>query len=260
MSDRVAGDPTPQPAEPAKPADPTEPNAARGERLAPATRRLLITRAARSIGQGVLVVDFALYLNALGWSAAAIGAVLSASSLFGAALSLMIGPISDRWGRKPFLLVYEGLVAISGLVAVFTAHPWLLAAAAVVGCFGRGANGAAGPFGPAEQAWLAEAITPKQRGTIYSLNNAIGFFGMGLGAVFTGLVPLWQGALPGATAYRPLFAWVLAANAFNFFLLRRTPGGERPAAPPPSPSPAQAAMPAAPASSAPAMSAPPIGP
>ncbi|HET7559329.1 MAG TPA: MFS transporter, partial [Limnochordia bacterium] len=114
-----------------------------------------------------------------------------------------------------------------------------------------GANGAAGPFGPAEQAWLAEAITRKQRGSIYSLNNAIGFFGMGLGAVFAGLVPLWQGALPGATAYRPLFAWVLAANAFNFFLLRRTPGGARPervvrAAPAPSPA-ATTTTPATPA-------------
>lgn len=46
--------------------------------LQPTTRRLLLMRALRSIGQGALVVDFALYLHALGWSGTAIGLVLTA--------------------------------------------------------------------------------------------------------------------------------------------------------------------------------------
>jgi hypothetical protein len=48
--------------------------------LHPITRRLLLTRSVRSIGQGALVVDFALYLHALHWSGLAIGLVLSASA------------------------------------------------------------------------------------------------------------------------------------------------------------------------------------
>ncbi|HEX5421666.1 MAG TPA: MFS transporter [Gammaproteobacteria bacterium] len=197
------------------------------------TRRLLFTRAARSIGQGALTVDFALYLHALGWSAPGIGAVLSAGSLVSAGLSLMVGWISDRWGRKPFLLVYEVIVAGAGLLAMLTSQPALLAAAAIVGGFGRGANGSAGPFSPAEQAWLAEAISPAKRGRVYSLNTSIGFVGMGLGAVIAALVPLWSGLLGGgAAAYRPLFAWTLAANLCNFFILRGTTGGARPATAP----------------------------
>ena len=46
--------------------------------LHPTTRRLLLTRALRSIGQGALVVDFALYLQALGWCSVAIGGILGA--------------------------------------------------------------------------------------------------------------------------------------------------------------------------------------
>ena len=53
--------------------------------LRPSTKRLLAARFLRSIGQGTLVVDFALYLNALGWSGLSIGLVLTSGGLFGAA-------------------------------------------------------------------------------------------------------------------------------------------------------------------------------
>jgi len=49
------------------------------EELHPTTRRLLLMRTLRSVGQGVLVVDFALYLHALQWSGVAIGLVLTAA-------------------------------------------------------------------------------------------------------------------------------------------------------------------------------------
>lgn len=187
--------------------------------LYPATRRLLLARALRSVGQGALVVDFALYLNALHWSGIAIGLVLSGGGLFGAALSLLVGTVSDRLRRKPFLLVYEGIALLASLAALLTAQPLILGGAAIVGGFGRGANGAAGPFSPAEQAWLAEEVAPARRGVVYSLNTALGFFGMGLGALSAILPSIWGGWLGGALAYRPLFALVGLAAAGNLLLL-----------------------------------------
>jgi len=41
------------------------------------THRLLMARALSSLGQGALVLDFALYLHALQWSGLAIGLLLS---------------------------------------------------------------------------------------------------------------------------------------------------------------------------------------
>ena len=67
--------------------------------LHPTTRRLLLARGLRSIGQGMLVVDWALYLQALGWNGVAIGAVLSGTGLFGAALSLLVGLVRDERRR-----------------------------------------------------------------------------------------------------------------------------------------------------------------
>jgi MFS family permease len=197
--------------------------------LHPTTRRLLVTRALRSIGQGALVVDFALYLNSLQWSAVAIGGLLSASGLFGAGLNLFIGTLSDRFRRKPPLMIYEVIALVTSLAVIFSSETWILVVAAIFGGFGRGANGAAGPFSPAEQAWLAEEVLPKRRGRVYSLNAALGFFGMGAGALIAILPPAWASILPGPLAYRPLFALVTLAALGGLFLLggaqerRRTP-------------------------------------
>ena len=190
---------------------------------APATRRLLAARFWRSLAQGALVVDLALYLHALDWSGLAIGAVLSGGGLTGAMLSLAVGAASDRSRRKPFLLAYEVLTCGCALVAMTTVRPELLGIVIVLAGFGRGANGAAGPFSPAEQAWLAESVEPEDRGMVYSVNVALGFAGMALGALAAILPGLWRSWLGPADAYRPLFALVLVGNALNLALLVRTP-------------------------------------
>jgi len=189
--------------------------------LHPTTRRLLLARTLRSIGQGALVVDFALYLHALHWSGLAIGLVLSGSGLFGAVLSLLAGLSSDRLRRKPFLLFYEVVSLLCSFAAVFSAERLILTAAAIVGGFGRGAGGAAGPFSPVEQAWLAEEVAPERRGWVYSLNTGLGFWGMGLGAFCAILPSLWGSWLGGSLAYRPLFALVGLTAAANLFLIAR---------------------------------------
>src|SRR5689334_6137541 len=74
------------------------------------TRRLLPVRVLRSIGQGALIVTFALYLRDLGWSGQAIGLLLTAGGLLNATASLVVGMMADRLGSKPFLLAYELIV------------------------------------------------------------------------------------------------------------------------------------------------------
>ncbi len=172
------------------------------------------------------MASFALYLDALGWRAGRIGLLLTAAGLGGAGLSLVVGLVTDRHGRKPFLLAYESLIVIAGLAAFLTASGPVLAAAAVVAGFGRGQSGAAGPFSPAEGAWLAESIAPRDRGLVYSLNSALGFFGMALGGLAAGAVPLLERLLPGPEAYRPLFLLTAGAAMANLAILAGTPGGK----------------------------------
>lgn len=191
-----------------------------------ATRLLLATRFVRSIGQGALAVDFALYLRALDWSAVAISALLSAALMCGVVLTLFAGPLSDRGGRKPFLFVYEAAQALAGVTALMSVQPWLLCAAALVGGFGRGGNGGAGPFGPVEQAWLAQAVAPMRRGPVYSLNAALGFLGNAVGAILAATPSGLHAAMPDALAYRPLFLLFAAGSLLCCVLIARTPDAE----------------------------------
>lgn len=202
----------------------------------PVVVRLMAARAARSVGQGALVAAFALYLRALGWPATAIGATLSAALLVGAVLTLAVGPLSDRRGRRGFLLAYEALQAAAALVALGTAWPPALVGAAIIGGFGRGANGSAGPFGPLEQAWLAQSVPPHRRGVVFSLNAAIGFSGMALGALIAGGVGLLTGVAGEVLAYRPLFLLSFAGSVAAWLLiagLSEPPSEERAATPRP---------------------------
>lgn len=192
-----------------------------------AVKFIMAARFARSVGQGALVVGFTLDLHALGWSAAAIGGVLSAGLLLGVVLTLLIGPASDRLGRRQFLLAYEGVLIVSALLALASSAPWILTLGAVLGGFGRGANGAAGPFGPLEQAWLAQDLPASQRSRVFSLNSTLGFAGMAVGALLAGLTAVWSGVLPGALAYRPLFALPLLGSIIGMLLIWRAPDVKR---------------------------------
>jgi MFS family permease len=177
------------------------------EALDPVAKRLILMRGLRSIGQGAMVVDLTLYLKDLHWVGTAIGGVTSAAGLVGAALILVVGVLSDRMGRRPFLLIYEFMTLLAAILACFTTSAIFLIIAIVVAGFGRGQSGAAGPFSPAEQAWLARHVPRRARGSVFSLNNAVGFVGMALGSVLGGIPSLIHAGQP-IVSYRPVFILV----------------------------------------------------
>ena len=200
-------------------------------RLTREARLLIVIRAARSVGQGALVVDFALYLHALHWSAPAIGGLFMVALLASATLALFVGPLSDTRGRKAFLQAYEWVQVAAALMALTDAHsPWL-AIAAILGGFGHGLNGGAGPFAPVELAWLSEMVEARDRAAVYSLNTAMGFSGMALGALLAALPSFLGTLLPGPLAYRPLFLLVLVGASLALVLLRAIPEAARPISP-----------------------------
>ncbi len=190
-------------------------------RLDPVARGLMSARFLRSMAQGALVVDFVLYLKALGWGAATIGLLLGATGVVGAALLLAAGMLSDRFGRRPFLMGYQLASAAGALAVVVFPHSWVLVLTAVLLSYGRGANGAAGPFAPVEQAWLAASVSPAARSQAFSLNAALGFLGMGLGTLIGSAVPLFERYLAGPTAYEPLFVLNLVVALVTTWMIAR---------------------------------------
>jgi MFS family permease len=203
------------------------------ERLDRKTRRLIAARSIRSVAQGALVVDFTLYLHALAWSAAQIGLLFAAGMGFSIALTLLVGPLSDRFGRKRFLLAYEAAQLAAAGLACRTSAPLWLGLAAIVGAYGRGGNGATGPFSPIEQAWLASGLRPSGIAHAFRFNIAAGAFGMCAGSVLAILPSLFKSALPGPLAYRPIFGLAALAALFCLAVLatisdRRAPPADDP--------------------------------
>ncbi len=191
------------------------------QRIDPVARRLIGLRTARSLGQGALVVDLALYLKALGWSGLAIGGALAGTGLVAATLSMLVGIASDRSQRRGFLVLAELITIACAVAALLSANPWVLVPAIVLAGFGRGANGAASFFGPAEQAWLAGIVQPRERGYVYSLNLAAGATGMAAGAALAVLPEVLAPALGTAGAFRILFLIPLAGSVVNLVSLAR---------------------------------------
>lgn len=205
------------------------------QRLDRKTQRLITARAIRSVAQGALVVDFVLYLRALSWSASLIGVLLATGMVLSVMLTLTLGPLSDRLGRKRFLLGYEAAQIAAAVIALVTSEPLWLGLAAIVGSYGRGATGATGPFSPVEQAWLAAELRSAEIVRAFRLNMAAGFFGMGAGSVLAMVPSALAARLPGALAYRPIFALAGLSAAVCFAILRSL--ADSPSPPPEQPAP-----------------------
>ena len=203
---------------------------------APSSRRLpnpapvcllIASRVARSVGQGALAANFILELKRLQWSAPSIGAVLSGGILFSIAATLLFGPASDRYGRKPFLAGYEllqCLCAFAGfLTEAGTPSALVLSILAIAGGFGQATGGGAGAFSPVEQSWLSRFLPDRLRAHYFSLNTAIGFFGMALGTL-SGLYPHFFPTLSSPEAHaRAVFLTVMVGALLSLFLLLLVP-------------------------------------
>jgi MFS family permease len=169
-----------------------------------------------------MVASFTLYLHALGFSGTAIGTVLMAGLLFGALLTLIIGPLSDKVSRRALLLGYEVAAALAALTAMLAPNLAVLIAAATVGGFGRGANGAAGPFSPVEQAWLAREVSGDERRRAFFINATLAFLGMAAGAVLIALPAALGLGFQSLASYRALFAVPLAGSVVSLILIAQT--------------------------------------
>lgn len=143
--------------------------------------------------------------------------------LTGGLLTGIAGPLSDRHGRKPFLLAYLLVVAVATSLATLSAQTAVVVGAAIAAGLGRGAVGVPGLFGAVQQAWLSDQVAGPALHRALTRNAAMGFFATAAGTFLGGLPHLWRRALPGALAYRPLFALVATTTLLSLLLLALVP-------------------------------------
>ncbi len=190
--------------------------------------RLLVARALRAFGDGCVSLLLPLYLLELGFGAAAVGAVASATLLGSGLLTLAVGMSAHRWHARTLLLAAAGLMAATGLGFAAVHDFWPLLAIAFVGTINPG-SGDVSVFLPLEHALLARAVPDRRRTAAFATYALVGTLAAAAGALAAALpaavaatgVPM-RSALQGAFL---VYAALGALSALAYRGLPRTPDG-----------------------------------
>ncbi len=141
------------------------------------------------VGFGIVIPMLPLYARSFQASASEVGALMFVYSLFQMLISPMWGILSDRWGRKPVLILTMAGQAVCYAWAGFS-HSYfdLLLTRACAGLF-------AGNISTAN-AFMADISTPEQRVKGMGLMGAAFGLGFVLGPAFGGLMMTIGNAIP----------------------------------------------------------------
>ena len=164
-------------------------------------KRLLAGKALRSIADGYVSILLPAYLLALGLSAFRVGILTTATLLGSAALTLLTGLITSRFGhRRPFIAA-AGLMIATGLAFGSLRTFWPLLLVAFIGTLNP-SSGDVSIFLPLDHSLLSQSVADRDRTTLfarYSLATSL------LGAMGTLLAGMPQLAVTRLGA-RPLAA------------------------------------------------------
>ncbi|QXC62188.1 MFS transporter [Aquihabitans sp. G128] len=169
-------------------------------------------------------VLLAQYLTTLGLSPLEIGAIVTATLLGSAALTLAFGLTAHRTSLAGLLVAASVVMALTGIgFATVTAFVPLLLVA-LVGTLNPSA-GDVSVFLPTEQALLAEEVDPVERPALYARYNVGGTLAGALGALASGGPEAVANRFDWdvATALRLAFLVYVAVAAVIFVLYRRLP-------------------------------------
>jgi MFS family permease len=149
-----------------------------------------------------LLPFYALHLHAAPWM---IGWMIASFWMAQLASSPLWGRVSDRYGRRPALLVGLSASALGFLVFAFAVTPWMLVLSRVVQGAGGGTTGVA-------QAYVGDAIEPKDRakalGWLSAATNAGVMIGPAIGSLATNLGSAAPGLIAAALCLcNVVFAW-----------------------------------------------------
>lgn len=150
------------------------------------SRVLLTTRGVRAFVDGIAYVLLPSFLLNLGFSGLQIGAVVTASLLGSAVLTLLVGTNAYRFHPQRLLMLASLLMVSTGILFGITSQFVLLLIIAAVGTMNPSA-GDVSVFLPLEQSTLATAIADRDRTSLFATFNLVGSLVGSLGALSAGV-------------------------------------------------------------------------
>jgi len=150
-----------------------------------------------------------IYLAKIGFSGVMLGALFAATAVISGIFTSGIGILSDRVGRKIFIVGVPLITAGAALVFLFTRSIPLIFAFSMIGTFGRGTGatgGSIGPYVPAEQAYITRRVESSHRNAVFSRLAFVTSLGAIFGNIF-GIIPAISShvGLSGLNTYLPAF-------------------------------------------------------
>ncbi len=144
--------------------------------------RILLARGLRAFGDGYVALLVPIYLVELGFTPLAIGAVVTATLIGTAILTLWVGMVANRYSVRWLLLGCAVLMAATGAGFAVTTAFWPLLAIAFVGTMNP-TSGDASVFLPLEQTALTQTVAPLRRTALFARYSLIGSLAGALGTL-----------------------------------------------------------------------------
>ncbi|MCW4038363.1 MAG: MFS transporter [Candidatus Bathyarchaeota archaeon] len=176
---------------------------------------LLVSMSMRRVAMGFLQVVRAIYFALLGFSPVEIGLLLSIGTFVSALHSVSFGFLSDRFGRKPFIVIGGIFATLRMVIFAVSSDFWMLALGQGVGAMGEGA----GAGQPVVSGYIAGKTNVENRSSIFSTLAVTNALAASAGSLMAGLPTYFQStlALDVVGAHSLLF-WIGAAGGFASFL------------------------------------------
>ena len=176
---------------------------------------LMFSMSTRRIGMGFLQVVRVIYFALLGFSPVEIGLLLSIATFVSAIHHITFGMLSDRYGRKVFLILGGIFATMRMVIFALSSDFWMLALGQGVGAMGEGA----GAGQPVVSGYISDKTNMKNRSSIFSTLAVTNALAATVGSLLAGL-PTWFQRSLGAdlvTSHALLF-WIGAAGCIGSLL------------------------------------------
>jgi predicted MFS family arabinose efflux permease len=184
-------------------------------------RRILVARGLRAFGDGFVALLVPIYLYDLGFTALAIGAIVTSTLIGTALLTLWVGMAANRHSRRHLLLAAALLMAATGAGFAITTAFWPLLLIAFIGTMNP-TSGDASIFLPLEHAALTQTGEPRRRTALFARYSVIGSLAGAIGVLAASL-PDWAAAWSGysrTAAVQSMFALYAVLGIISLLLYR----------------------------------------
>jgi len=177
---------------------------------------LMVTAFIDMLGLLMILPLLPFYAKTLGAGGAVVGLLVSSFSVAQLLSAPIWGRFSDKYGRRPALMVGLGASAVAYVVFAYADSLWLLFLSRIV-------QGAGGGTVSVIQAYVADATRPEDRAKSLGWLSAATNAGVALGPVIGSWVQLWSKNTPGLVA--AALCVVNMVFASRYLTEIRKPGG-----------------------------------